>query len=407
MFHSLRRVSFVIFLTTFAPVIAHACLWDHDTIMMERSRFPSALELITGKFLRHSPEFYEWRVQDRLKRLQSDPNNVALLDDLAVAYDKTGRQKDAIRTALRSDYLYTGRYETEANLGTFYLHAGNMEEGIVHIDRALRINPSAHFGREKVQRWLAEWVSERKQATIGGLSIPRESALHSFTKFVCRKNQTRSLNQQQANDAVRGVLGIMRFGKHDSPIILEALGSLLTEGFERREDDAKHLAARAYLRASYSATDEKAKNLYRIKAIEVSGRFEFDGLEREFQSELAEAEAWYAELRNREISWIKSGLNPEREFDKLYLQEVALSAPPKAVSAPRTLGRFRFAFCVFMAVIACAIAFLYSRAKRVAKAAVGLSEPSHQDRESLSIDPRLTALDFSRKRKRIAQKEMV
>src|SRR5687768_12330427 len=51
------------------PLAAAACLWDSDTIKMERSRFPGTLELITGKFLRHSPEFYEWRIRDRLKRL--------------------------------------------------------------------------------------------------------------------------------------------------------------------------------------------------------------------------------------------------------------------------------------------------------------------------------------------------
>jgi hypothetical protein len=37
------------------PAIAVACMWDYDTIKMERTRFPSTLELITGKFLRHSP----------------------------------------------------------------------------------------------------------------------------------------------------------------------------------------------------------------------------------------------------------------------------------------------------------------------------------------------------------------
>jgi hypothetical protein len=50
----------------FCPLL-HACIWDYDTLAMERQRFPHALELITGKFLRHSAAFYEWRVQDREK----------------------------------------------------------------------------------------------------------------------------------------------------------------------------------------------------------------------------------------------------------------------------------------------------------------------------------------------------
>ncbi|MCH1440611.1 MAG: hypothetical protein L7W43_13205, partial [Rubripirellula sp.] len=51
-----------------------ACLWDRDTLVMERQRFPTALELITGKFLRHSADFYRWRVDDRRKRIEAEPS---------------------------------------------------------------------------------------------------------------------------------------------------------------------------------------------------------------------------------------------------------------------------------------------------------------------------------------------
>src|SRR5262245_47727113 len=77
-----------------------ACLWDLDTLLMERQRFPSALELITGKFLRHSEAFYRWRIQDRLPRITADPGKLALYDDLAVAYEKTGDQGNAIAIML-------------------------------------------------------------------------------------------------------------------------------------------------------------------------------------------------------------------------------------------------------------------------------------------------------------------
>ena len=138
------------------PSVAIACMWDYDTIKMERTRFPGTLELITGKFLRHSPEFYQWRIKNRLKRLESDPANSALLDDLAVAYDKTDQHDKAIATALKTEKLHPGRYETAANLGTFYFHSGKLTEGIPYIDAALKINPDAHFGREKYQKLLVD-----------------------------------------------------------------------------------------------------------------------------------------------------------------------------------------------------------------------------------------------------------
>ena len=95
-----HRPAIVLAIILGVPSAALACLWDYDTLQQERARFPAALELITGKFLRHSPEFYEWRIRDRLKKLETDPTNLAWHDDLAVAYEKTGRHAKAIETIL-------------------------------------------------------------------------------------------------------------------------------------------------------------------------------------------------------------------------------------------------------------------------------------------------------------------
>jgi len=48
----------------FTSASAWACLWDYDTLAMEQQRFPNVLELISGTFLYHSTEFYQWRVTD-------------------------------------------------------------------------------------------------------------------------------------------------------------------------------------------------------------------------------------------------------------------------------------------------------------------------------------------------------
>src|SRR3954469_12416704 len=73
-----------------------ACLWDWDTLQMERRRFPGTLEMLTGKFVRHSSAYYEWRIQDRTKRIRSQADDPGLADDLAVAYSKLGRHTEAI-----------------------------------------------------------------------------------------------------------------------------------------------------------------------------------------------------------------------------------------------------------------------------------------------------------------------
>ena len=72
---------------------------------MERRQFPDLLELITGKFLRHTPEFYYWRVQDRLAKLKKAPSNEKLYDDLAVAYSKLGQNQKAIDLMMEKEMV--------------------------------------------------------------------------------------------------------------------------------------------------------------------------------------------------------------------------------------------------------------------------------------------------------------
>jgi tetratricopeptide (TPR) repeat protein len=343
------------------PSVAAACLWDHDTIKMERTRFPGTLELISGKFLRHSPEFYQWRIQDRMRRLESDPTNPALLDDLAVAYDKTGQHDLAIETALKTERLWPGRYETAANLGTFYIHAGKPGDGLPHIDRALRINPDAHFGREKYQRLLVEYALHRRPSGRAGLPLADVTVVRSeypgnrqqpiadtrdtFAAYLFRGRQG-LLPPAEAAAAVKGVLGMMRFGKHDSPALLEALGALLVadvDGYSSPRD-AKLLAARAFLRASYEVPDETARVAYRAMAARAlvfqtarhdsDEQVALDQVEASFRQELDDARVWYAELRERELSWVRGAADPEAEFDKLYAVEPEL--PGMEVEEPST-----------------------------------------------------------------------
>ena len=135
-----------------------ACLWDHDTIRMERAAFPDVHEVLAGKFTRHSRAYYEWRIEDRERRLKEKPDDPNLTDDLAVAFDKTGRTDEAIALMRKSRERDPMRYETLANLGTFLIHAGKFEEGLTFIRKAIEVNPDAHFGREIVQAQLVEYV---------------------------------------------------------------------------------------------------------------------------------------------------------------------------------------------------------------------------------------------------------
>lgn len=336
------------FLVEAWPVLA--CIWDRDTLAQERSRFPSALELITGRFPRHSEEFYRWRIQDRLKKLEDLPQEPSLYDDLAVAYEKTGDHQSAIEWILRKERLRPGLYETYANLGTFYIHAGRYAEGLPYIEKAIRINSNAHFGREVYQRHLVEYLMRKVKNGKLALPIesddeaPRDARPVGFARFLMEKTASptdaegaafRYLPAEEAERAVKGILGMMRFGNYRSPVLLEALGDLLGRGLDL--SDAKQLAARAYLKASYEVADPNAKKAYREKAwralqmqtsdgILSTSQLSLEEVEQRFRKELREADAWYQPVRADELRWIAEGKNPEIEFEKKYLREPAASS---------------------------------------------------------------------------------
>lgn len=385
-------LSFMLFLFIASSVLA--CAWDYDTIKMERSRFPSTLELITGKFLRHSPEFYQWRIENRLTRLKAEPDNVALLDDLGVAYDKIGRQDKAIETALAAEKIKPDRYETAANLGTFYLHSGDLSNGILHIERALAINPHAHFGRERYQLYLAQYLVERQDA--GHTALPLATIEGDLTAppngFYLRLNDTfTGFLHLQGHDLrseikkpIDGILGMMKFGNHKSPALLESLGLLLSHGDQHPERDAKRLAARAFLKASYEVKDEAAIKSYRAMAQNVLGmqttrrdsteQITLEQIESDFRKELEEANEWYQKLHESEKAWIRDGLDPEKEFDKLYTAEPEHSGmdvidPP---THDELLGRrirvvLISALCVSLAIFAGGIIAILRYRKRIAE----------------------------------------
>ena len=321
----------------------------NDTLQMERQRFPSVLELVTGKFLRHSDAFYRWRIQDRQQKLKSDAQRLDWLDDLAVAYDKTGQQDLAIETIQRKQAIKPDLYETHANWGTFLVHAGRFEEGLVHLKQAVEINPDAHFGRERYQILLIEYLLDCQQD--GTNVLPLDATLDGrpyeaggYAAFVLQKLAAKNGGEknefannqpdEEISQALRGVLGMMRFGNYQSPVLLEAAGDLLLASANQ---DAKRLAARCYLKASYEVQDETVRTNYRKLAERAlsmqtiqprqSRELPLDTLEKRFRQELQEASRWHAAVVADEERWIAAGLDVDQEFTNKYYQDPEIGKP--------------------------------------------------------------------------------
>lgn len=346
------KYGFVLLVLGSMQLLFSSCLWDYDTIEMEREQFPSTLELITGNFLRHSPAFYYWRVKDRTAKLEKEPNQLDWYDDLAVAHSKLGEQKKAIQLMKKKEALEGPSYKTYANLGTFYIFDGNLEGALEAINQALAIDTNAHFGREIYQKYLVEYILSK--SSKGKITLPLDATFYkypqnyyselsknNFYSFLLQKHkqstgkQVKTLPDDALDKALVGVLGMMRFANHDSPILLEVLGDLLFNTGNRSA--ARHLASRAYLKASYEVEDPKTQVIYKKRAAyllftqyanEEKELLDLESLQDLLEEEIKVGNAFYEKIKADELSWISAGEDVEAAFSKKYYTNPTL---PKRV----------------------------------------------------------------------------
>ncbi|MDC0339043.1 hypothetical protein OAN33_05855 [Flavobacteriales bacterium] len=313
------------------------CGWDSDTIAMEKRMFPTVHELITGKFLQHSQEFYYWRVTDRKEKIILYPDSLNLYDDLAWALNKVGEPEKGIEVMFDKESITPGLYKTYANLGTCYIHSKQFEEGLKYIKKAIEMNPKAHFGREVYQQYLVEYVISKKDS-LGNFSVPLGTKKNNFFHYL-KKYHFSGTTSSEIAKAVKGVGGMMKFSNHNSPILLEALGDLLSNAENGHDPGAGHLSSRAYLKAALLSKKDAAVTAYKKRANQERER-QFAGanrrgrdphfsnhvisladLETVLKLEIQAANVWVEEIKKNELGWIAGGMNPDSAFSITYYEE--------------------------------------------------------------------------------------
>jgi len=318
-----------------------ACFWDSDTLAMEQRQFPNLLELIVGHLPVHSQEYYEWIIQDRLTQLRTNAKNLDAMNDLAVAYDKTGNPLKGIEVMRHKEGVQPGEYTTAANLGTLCLHVGDFDNGLFWIRRAIQINPDAHFGREIIQQRLVEYLLEKRVNGKTKLPLDRETPNYpgkegvGFAAYFLRIQSIPAVSmhnvqrQQFLDRAGRGVAGMMRFGNIDSPILLETMGDILYSSHRHDTKGARQHAAFAYLRASQLVDDDDARQILRTKAgnalaeqaiiidrkmVSPDGQSKVPVIEKALAQLLEQSKTFRERLHNAEREWINDGKRPDEQF---------------------------------------------------------------------------------------------
>ncbi|MBX3113169.1 MAG: hypothetical protein KF836_01250 [Fimbriimonadaceae bacterium] len=305
-----------------------ACLWDRDTLAQEMKGLPEIADVIAGRFDRFPPEYYE----DRLKRIEAGLGETMLklgdYDDAAVACDRLGRADEAIEWMARKQEamaqmkleereLSEHNYRTHANLGTFLVHRAfaskepdmeGLKKGLAELEKAIEINPDAHFGRENVQIALIK-------------DIIWEKGDHS------EERPTVDIPSKKLQE---GLIGLMVLGKAwESPKVWAWLEGSLGE----EDAHAAHLIRRRM--AEFKATDVAiAKDL--PKPLTPPTRTLKDEEETDaYYEELRENGKKWSEERNKYISeQIKAGNHPDLNA-KFWddFKEVAKVEPKSAADA--------------------------------------------------------------------------
>ena len=221
---AIRAASAFVILSVLVVQSASACFWDRDTLAMEAEHFPGITEIITGRFDRFPPLYYEMRLERVAKQLESHPDNLELYDDAGVACDRLGRHDEAIEWMAKKravlDALNEPNTEHEyrylANLGTMHIHRwlsnGANREDMTDaklarelIAKAIELNPDAHFGRERYQLLAIEWILNADQFEYGmGQSILNQIPELQLTSF--RGDELASMGFEDAPDGLMGLI---------------------------------------------------------------------------------------------------------------------------------------------------------------------------------------------------------
>lgn len=168
-----RGLAFLVWIAALgAPADAGACGWDSETMFAEATTLPCVYDVIFARFAKHGPEYLRARVSAADAALAWSPTAVDALDMKAIAQLRLGDLEASRKTMELRAAVDPDGYATHANLGTLLTFTGEYEPALAHIDAAMKIEPAAHFGREKWHRALVLYLRDlQKDATLAGRSF--------------------------------------------------------------------------------------------------------------------------------------------------------------------------------------------------------------------------------------------
>ena len=213
--------------------LSSACLWDRDTLADQNSRFPGFFEATLGWFDKNPNLYYTMRANRIARAGKSRELTFEEIDDAAVSLDRTGdsdkaitwmgkkkARLDAMGAAAPKDHLY--RYHS--NLATFQIHKWLahpnkknpvlVRDSISNLEKAIEINPDAHFGREAVQLNLTKLILfDLENKPNGQDDKAYKAQVEAITSDLNKQQNGMNLTpEQKQSKALEGITGIIILG---------------------------------------------------------------------------------------------------------------------------------------------------------------------------------------------------
>lgn len=137
---------------------AAACIWDSDTLFLEKHARPKMAKVILDPA---SVAADDKQLLARIDQLRADPktNSAAWWNELAGANLRLGRAQAAVDLLKPVVESFPNDYGMHANLGTAYHLLGRYAEAERHIARDLELNPDGHFGLERYHLALLQYLA--------------------------------------------------------------------------------------------------------------------------------------------------------------------------------------------------------------------------------------------------------
>ena len=331
MFKQIRYVVAATFLLTL-PHPTVACLNDRDTLASEAQRRPDVLRAITGRFERNPPLYYDMRIARLKVELARNPAILSDYDDIAVALDRRGFDEEAIRWIDRkvavlpaitsSDPNITEAwYRYYANSGTFHVHLwihngasptqfDDLTTARDQIAEAIAIKPDAHFGREKYQLKVIDWLIKTR---VKGSSETLAAALENAPDDEC----------------ATALAGLITLGNAwESVDIYEALENKLGEKDHALADFAR-LRALELVKIGHKplVSDEDDAD---AMADHLIARAPY--IREQYDKQRAEADRWQAARTQYMLGLLEQGRHPDT--DPTFWNGWHDSGPPAIVRPP-------------------------------------------------------------------------